>query len=72
MRRLAIQQGFTESGLCQRELENYRNGKNKNGTSLILPEGCQQNVTTLKLKRIFRVESSFGDTNDIRYSMNYI
>lgn len=42
MRRLTIQQGFTESELCQRELENYQNGKNKNKTSLILQERYQQ------------------------------
>ncbi len=42
MRRLIKQQGFTESKLCQRELENYRNGKNKNEISLILPDGYQK------------------------------
>lgn len=39
MRRLIIQQGFTESKLCQRELEKYKAGKSKNEISLILPEG---------------------------------
>lgn len=42
MGRLIIQQGFTESKLCQRELEKYRNGKNKNEISLILPDGYQK------------------------------
>ena len=42
MRRLIIQQGFTESKLCQRELEKYKAGKQKNEISLILPEGYQR------------------------------
>lgn len=42
MRRLIIQQGFTESKLCQRELEKYKAGKSKNEISLILPEGYQR------------------------------
>lgn len=42
MRRLTIQQGFTESELCQRELEKYKAGKSKNKISLILPEGYQR------------------------------
>ena len=42
MRRLIKQQGFTESKLCQRELEKYKAGKSKNEISLILPEGYQR------------------------------
>ena len=42
MRRLTRQQGFTESKLCQKELEKYKIGKIKNKISLILPEGYQR------------------------------
>lgn len=42
MRRLIKQQGFTESKLCQKELEKYKAGKAKNKISLILPEGYQR------------------------------
>ncbi|MFT0228861.1 phage/plasmid primase, P4 family [Bacteroides thetaiotaomicron] len=42
MRRLTRQQVFTESKLCQKELEKYKAGKAKNKNSLILPEGYQR------------------------------
>lgn len=42
MERLTRQQGFTESELCQKELEKYKVGKAKNKISLILPEGYQR------------------------------
>ena len=42
MERLIKQQGFTESELCQKELEKYKVGKVKNKISLILPEGYQR------------------------------
>lgn len=42
MERLIKQQGFTESKLCQKELEKYKAGKAKDKNSLILPEGYQR------------------------------
>lgn len=42
MRRLTGQQGFTESKLCQKELEKYKAGKAKNKNSLVLSEGYQR------------------------------
>lgn len=42
MRRLTKQQVFTESELCQKELEKYKVGKIKNKISLILPDGYRR------------------------------
>ena len=42
MRRLTRQQGFTESELCQKELEKYKALKTENKIFLILSEGYQR------------------------------